>query len=98
MWRLRFFGMSPILSNHFFKIISATMVVVLFFGIFYIFSWRPPSPFPPNALITVERGEHLSQIANSFEEKRIIIFFLHLTINLRYRKNYHLWLQMRKRR
>ncbi len=82
LWRLRFFGVAPILSNHFFKIIGAAIIIFFLFTTFYVFGWRSPRPFPANALITVERGEPLSQIADSFEEKHIIrsSFFLKLFI------------------
>jgi hypothetical protein len=68
IWRLRLFGIHPFLSKHIFKIISVIAAVILLFGIFYVFSWRSPRPFPEQALVTVERGESLSQIASSFQE------------------------------
>jgi UPF0755 protein len=34
--------------------------------------WKAPSPFPDHALVTVERGESLGNIAKSFKEKRVV--------------------------
>lgn len=72
LWRLRLFGVHPLLSKHIFKIITVTAAVLLLVAGFYTFSWRSPRPFPEQALVTVERGESLSQVAASFEQKGVI--------------------------
>jgi len=35
-------------------------------------SWRSPRPFPEQALVTIERGESLSQITDSFKQKGVV--------------------------
>lgn len=72
IWRLRLFGVHPGLSKHIFKIMGIAAIGIFVFGVFYIFSWRSPRPFPEQALITVERGEPLSQIADSFEQGGVV--------------------------
>ena len=52
--------------------VSVVFLLLVLFGIFYLFSWRSPRPFPEQALITVEKGETLSQIANSFKEGGVV--------------------------
>lgn len=72
IWRLRFFGYHPFLGNHFLKIFGTILVALLIYTGFYTISWRAPSPFPSEALITIEKGESLSQVATSFKQQRII--------------------------
>ncbi len=72
LWRLRLFGVNPSLSKHIFKIITAIIALLLIFGIFYTVSWRAPRPFPDQALVTIERGESLTQAATSLKEKGVI--------------------------
>ena len=72
IWRLRFFGVHPFFGNHLLKIFGSATAVIFMFIVFYAFSWRSPRPFPKQALITVEKGESLSQIADSFEKQGII--------------------------
>lgn len=72
LWRLHIFGYSPFLSRHIFKIAATGLVLFSFFFSFYIFCWRSPRPFPENALVTVERGEPLSQIVNDFASKGVV--------------------------
>jgi UPF0755 protein len=72
LWRLRLFGVHPVLGKHVFKITSIAIIALFFFAIFYTLSWRAPRPFPEQALITIERGESLSQIATSFEQKGVV--------------------------
>jgi UPF0755 protein len=73
IWRLHLFGVHPSLGRHFLKIISGIVVSVLIFGFFYTLFWRSPRPFPQQALITVEKGESLTQVANDFENRGVII-------------------------
>lgn len=47
-------------------------LILFVYGVFYFSFWRAPRPFPEQALVSVERGETLSQIANSFKEKGIV--------------------------
>ncbi len=70
--RLRVLRISPWLSNHLFKIIGGLVVILCFYTSFYIFAWGSPISFPEYALVTVERGENLSQIADSFERAGVI--------------------------
>jgi UPF0755 protein len=72
LWRLHIFGYSPFLSRHIFKIAAVGLVFFSFFFSFYIFDWRSPRPFPENALVTVERGEPLSQIVKDFAGKGVV--------------------------
>jgi len=72
IWRLRLFGVHPFLGKHLLKILGSIMALAIIFGMFYAVSWRSPEPFPEQALITVEKGESLSQIADSFEQQGII--------------------------
>lgn len=78
LWRLELFRWSPFLSKHIFRILFGIVVFLSFFSSFYLFSWRSPRPFPDQALITVERGEPLSQITSSFEERGVVISSLWL--------------------
>src|SRR3989344_71901 len=71
-WRLQLFGYSPFLSNHSIRIIGCLGIALVVFGFFYTISWRSPRHFPIDALVTVERGEGLSKIADTFEEKGVI--------------------------
>jgi len=73
MWRLRLFGVHPFLGSHLLKIVGVVAVVLFFYACFYILAWRSPRPFPNQTLISIERGESLSQIANSFEEKNVVL-------------------------
>jgi len=72
IWRLEIFGFSPFLSKHIFKIIGILLFLIFVFSSFYIFSWRAPRPFPEQALITIERGESLSEIADKLKQEKII--------------------------
>ncbi len=72
VWRLHIFGWSPILSKHILNIVATFLILASFLSSFYIFSWRAPRPFPDHVLITVERGEPLQQIIQSFEENGVV--------------------------
>jgi len=72
VWRIRIFRISPFLGKNFFKILNVAVIVIIFFTGFYILSWRAPRPFPEQALVSVERGESLSQIAKNFEERSVV--------------------------
>lgn len=72
VWRLELFRFSPFLSKHSLKMVATLVVIFCFYTSFYIFSWRAPSPFPLDSLVTIERGEPLSQIATNFEAEGII--------------------------
>lgn len=71
-WRDRVTKVLLFLDNHFNKMIVVVFLLVILLGPLYFFSWRAPRPFPDQALVSIERGESLSQVANSFEENRII--------------------------
>jgi UPF0755 protein len=72
IWRLKLFGVHPSLGHHFLKILGVGLLAILVFIFFYSLSWRSPRPFPEQALITIERGEGLSQVAKTFEQQGII--------------------------
>jgi UPF0755 protein len=72
LWRLRLFGVHPSLGKHFIKIITVAGIAIFFFAVFYTISWRSPRPFPEQALVTIERGESLTQVANDFEQNGVI--------------------------
>lgn len=71
-WRDRVTKVLLFLDNHFLRVISVIFLWLVLFGTVYFFSWRAPKPFPEQALITIARGESLTQVANSFEQSRII--------------------------
>ena len=73
MLRLRIFKYSPFLSKNFFQIALVVVIIFSFFISFYAFDWRSPRPFPDHALITIERGESLSEIAQSFEDGDVVL-------------------------
>lgn len=73
MWRLRLFSVHPFLGSHFLKIIGITALVLFLYTFVYLLAWRSPRPFPEQALVSVERGASLSQIANSFEEQGVVL-------------------------
>jgi UPF0755 protein len=71
-WRDRVTKVLLFLDNHLFRIMAIIFALLILFGASYLLFWRSPRPFPEQALVTIERGESLSQIANSFEQKNII--------------------------
>ncbi len=72
VWRDRLTKLVMFVDDHFNKV-AVLSILILFFVLFMnVFFWRAPSNFPDNALITVERGAHLSEIADSFKEKSIV--------------------------
>ncbi len=71
-WRLKSFDFHPFLGNHFLRIVSLIIISVIILTSFYVYGWRSPRPFPEQALVTIEKGTCLSEVANSFKEKRIV--------------------------
>jgi len=71
-WRDRVAKVLLFLDNHLIKIVSFSLLFVVCFSTIYFLAWRSPRPFPEQALVTIERGESLSQITNSFEQKDIV--------------------------
>lgn len=71
-WRDRVARVLLFLDNHLIGAVSVGFLLIILFSIFYIFAWRAPRPFPEHALVTIERGESLSEIAQSFESNKII--------------------------
>lgn len=63
---------TTLLHTYFFTIVYCLFTIILLWSFAYGFFWRAPRPFPDAALVSVERGETLSQVANSFEEQRVI--------------------------
>lgn len=72
VWRLRLFSIHPLLGRHFWRIFSSIAVCMFVFIVSYTLFWRAPRPFPEQALVSIERGETLSEISNSLEQNRII--------------------------
>jgi len=70
--RLSLLQYSPILSNNLFRIVGGFVIIFSFLASFYLFAWGAPMNFPEHALVTVERGEYLGQIAESFEKAGIV--------------------------
>jgi len=73
IWRLKLFGIHPFFGNHFLKIAGIILAIFVIYLGFYSIAWRAPRPFPDQTLISIERGESLSQITTSFEEKRVVL-------------------------
>ena len=73
VFRLELFRWFPFLSKHIFKFIASFILFLTFFGCFYIFSWRAPRPFPDHVLVTIERGQNLSDIVDSFKQKKVVL-------------------------
>lgn len=71
-FRLKLFGFAPFLSNHFFKIIFLSSIFIIFYISFYFFVFGAPRSFPTETLITIKRGDSLSNISNSFEKAGVI--------------------------
>jgi UPF0755 protein len=70
--------------THFFSIIYYLFAVILLWSIAYGFFWRAPGDFPEAALVSIERGETLSQVAHSFEEQKVVrsSFWMKLFVRL----------------
>ncbi|PIR40069.1 MAG: hypothetical protein COV33_01860 [Candidatus Zambryskibacteria bacterium CG10_big_fil_rev_8_21_14_0_10_34_34] len=73
IWRLKLFGFHPFLGKHSLKIVGIILAIIFIYFSFYITVWRSPRPFPSQTLLSIERGENLSQIANFLQEKKIIL-------------------------
>lgn len=71
-WRNRVAKVLFYFDNHLPKIAAIVFVSLFVFSTFYFFFWRAPRPFPEQSLVTIERGESLSQAASSLEETRVI--------------------------
>lgn len=71
-WRNRIAKVIIYLDKHLFRIAAAVVLILLVYSTTYFLFWRAPRPFPEQALVTIERGESLSQIASSFEENRVV--------------------------
>ncbi len=72
IWRLKIFNLSPFVGKNIFKILSFTSAILFVYILMYTFYWRAPSPFPENILVTVEKGQSISEIAKIFEEKKVV--------------------------
>ncbi|MEK7635416.1 MAG: endolytic transglycosylase MltG [Patescibacteria group bacterium] len=71
-WRNRVTKIVVFFDKNILKILAGALLLLFFISIFYFLAWRAPRGFPDQALVTVEKGESLSQVATSFEEKKII--------------------------
>ena len=72
VWRNKVTNVLLFLDNYFLKIVSVILLLLFLFSVLYIFAWRSPRPFPEHALVTVERGDSLAQIASSFEQNKVV--------------------------
>lgn len=72
VWRDRVTKILLFLDNNFLKITRFVVLLLVLFSTLYFFFWRSPGPFPEQALITIERGESLSEVANSFKDHKVI--------------------------
>lgn len=70
--RLKLFGVYPALGKHFIKIAGIGLLLIFVFLSSYALFWRSPRPFPEETLISIKKGESLSQIADSFEKNSIV--------------------------
>lgn len=71
-WRDKVTHILFFLDNHILRIIFVGFLFFIMFVSSYLFFWRPPNPFPDHALVTVERGTSLKEIANSFESSNVV--------------------------
>ena len=71
-WRDRVTKVLLFLDNHLLKIGAIVFLCLVLFSTMYFTFWRAPRPFPEQALVSVEKGESLSQIANSFKQSSVI--------------------------
>lgn len=72
VWRDKFTKVLFFLDKHLHRIIAICSLVLILFLTFYFFSWRSPRPFPEQALVTIERGESLSEVAKGFKQSGVI--------------------------
>ncbi len=63
---------SPILGKYYWKILFLSSLSILLLLFMQSFFWRSPRPFPAHALVSVERGETLSQISEKFEASKVV--------------------------
>jgi UPF0755 protein len=61
----------PLLGNYFFNIAYILFIVVVLLSL-HALAWRAPRPFPDHILVTIEKGEHLSQIAEKFDKEKVV--------------------------
>jgi UPF0755 protein len=71
-WRNRVTTVLVFLDTHFVRITVSAILIFIFLIPINLLFWRAPKPFPEQALINVERGESLTQIANDFETSRVV--------------------------
>lgn len=72
IWRLWLFNYSPFLGKHALKILTIGILLLFIILNFYFTKWQAPNPFPAHTLVTVERGDGLTKIANDYESKQIV--------------------------
>jgi UPF0755 protein len=75
-WKLS--RIHPLLAKNFFSIFSTIGVVFVIYIIMYGLFWRAPRPFPEHILVSVEKGQPLSEIAGNFEREHVVISSLWL--------------------
>src|SRR3989344_8240108 len=63
---------SSFMDRNFWKIFYSLSIAILVLFFMEILFWRSPRPFPPHALVSIERGESLSQISEKFEISGVV--------------------------
>lgn len=63
---------SKFFEKNFWKVFYSicSLILILFFMQFIF--WRPPRPFPEHTLVSIKRGESLSQIAEKLQDSNVI--------------------------
>lgn len=65
-------NLDPIFERHFYKILEVIVLIIFICLLFYGFFWKAPRDFPEHVLVTIEKGESLSLIAENFEKEGVI--------------------------
>ena len=63
---------SSFMDRNFWKVLYSLSIAILVLFFMEILFWRSPRPFPPHALVSIERGESLSQISEKFEISGVV--------------------------
>lgn len=77
-------GIHPILDLHFVKIVfGISLFIMALFFTWFVF-WTPNSDFPVYSISTIEKGSHLKEIADQFENEKVVAssFWLKFFITL----------------
>lgn len=63
---------SNFVDRNFWKIFYSLCIVLVVFLFMQLIFWRSPRPFPAHALVSIERGESLSQISEKFASSGVV--------------------------